>query len=121
MKTTILFILACLFTGCTKTVYVPVESVRTEYQDRYLRDSIFLRDSVHVREKGDSVIIDRWHKEYVDRLRVDSFIRTDSIQVPYPVDKIVEVNRLYWWQEALMWVGVGAIAILMLWLIKRRV
>lgn len=116
-----IFAIACILSGCrTKIQYVPVESVRTEYQDRYLRDSINVYDSVYVREKGDSVFVDRFQKIYIDRFRVDSFIRTDSIQVPYPVDKIVEVNKLYWYQEALMWIGVGALVILMIWLIKRK-
>lgn len=118
----LLFIcIAICLAGCAKTIYVPVESVRTEYQDRYFRDSINVYDSIYVREKGDSVFVDRLQKIYVDRFRVDSFIRIDSIQVPYPVDKILEVNRLRWYQEALMWIGVGALVILMLWLIKRKV
>lgn len=110
-----------LLAGCrTKIQYVPVESVRIEYQDRYLRDSINVYDSIYVREKGDSVFVDRLQKIYIDRFRVDSFIRTDSIQVPYPVEKIIEVNKLHWYQETLMWIGVGALVILMIWLIKRK-
>lgn len=112
--------MACLLAGCTKTVYIPVESVRTEYQDRYIRDSINIYDSIYVREKGDSVFIDRLQKIYIDRFRVDSFIRTDSIQVPYPVDKIVYVNKLYWYQEALIWTGIGALLVLIIWLIRRK-
>lgn len=106
--------------GCAKTIYVPVESVRTEYQDRYLRDSINVYDSIYVREKGDSIFVDRLQKIYVDRFRVDSFIRIDSIQVPYSVDKIVEVNRLRWYQETLMWLGIGTLLVLMIWLIRRK-
>lgn len=110
-----------LLAGCrTKIQYVPVESVRVEYQDRYLRDSINVYDSIYIREKGDSVFIDRLQKIYIDRFRVDSFIRTDSIQVPYPVEKIIEVNKLHWYQETLMWIGVGALVLLMIWLIKRN-
>lgn len=45
---------------------------------------------------------------------LETSIVRDSIRVPYPVDKVVEVNRLRWYQEALMWVGVGALIILML-------
>lgn len=116
-----IFTIVGILSGCrAKIQYVPVESVRTEYQDRYLRDSINVYDSIYVREKGDSIFVDRLQKIYIDRFRVDSFIRTDSIQVPYPVDKIIEVNRLYWYQEALMWIGAGALVVLMLWLVKRK-
>lgn len=120
MKHIIIVLLLCLLASCGKTVYIPVESVRTEYQDRYLRDSINVYDSVYVREKGDSIFVDRLQRVYIDRFRVDSFIRTDSIQVPYPVDKIVEVNKLYWYQETLIWIGVGALIILTIWLIRRK-
>lgn len=92
----------------TKIQYIPVESIRTEYQDRYLRDSIYLHDSVYVRDRGDSVFVDRWHTRYIDRLRVDSFFRTDTIREPYPVDKIVYVNKTAWYQDVLIWVGLGA-------------
>lgn len=107
--------------GCrTKTVYIPQETVRTEYQDRYLRDSIYLRDSVYVRDRGDSIFVDRWHTQYIDRLRVDSFLRTDTIREPYPVEKIVYVNKTAWYQDVLIWIGLGALAVLIGWLIKRR-
>lgn len=34
-------------------------------------------------------------------------VRVDSIDrpIPYPVTEYVEVNLLYWWQKALMWIG----------------
>jgi hypothetical protein len=41
MKKTLFFILFFIaFAACNKTVYIPVETVRTEYRDNYLRDSI---------------------------------------------------------------------------------
>ena len=107
--------------GCrTKTVYIPQETIRTEYQDRYLRDSIYLHDSVYVRGRGDSVFVDRWHTRYIDRLRVDSFLRTDTIWEPYPVEKVVYVNKTAWYQDVLIWIGLGALAVLIGWLIKRK-
>lgn len=34
-------------------------------------------------------------------------VRVDSIDrpIPYPVTEYVEVNKLYWWQSTLMWIG----------------
>ena len=107
--------------GCkTKVQYVPVESVRTEYQDRIIRDSIYQQDSVYFAIKGDTVYLEKYRTLYKDRLLRDSVIVQDTIRVPYPVDKVVEVNRLHWYQEALMWIGVGALVVLMLWLVKRK-
>lgn len=107
--------------GCrTKIQYIPLETVQTEYQNRYLRDSIYLYDSVHVRDGGDSVFIDRWHTRYIDRLRVDSFVRTDTIQERYLVEKIVYVNKTAWYQDVLIWIGMVALVVLIGWLIKRK-
>jgi hypothetical protein len=45
MKKILIFILLFIgFAACNKTVYVPVESVRTEYRDNYLRDSITVHE-----------------------------------------------------------------------------
>lgn len=115
------FSLVCLFIGC-KTMYVPVESVKTEYRDRNLHDSIFIRDSIHIREKGDTVWLTRWRTEYIEKTRVDSFSKIDSVPVPYPVEK--KLNR---WQKIKMDIGglaIGAILITILvlpiFLRKRR-
>ena len=90
--------LILLFVSCTRTVYTPVESVRTEYRDR-----------------------DGWHKslEYVhDTCYVE---RTDSIQVPYPVER-----KLTRWQQAKMDLGgiaLGVLAVVLcaavVWLIRK--
>ena len=102
----------CLFLlfGC-KTKYVPVESVRTEieYRDRWQRDSIHVRDSIVIQSKGDTVFRDRWHTVYKDKLLRDTtyIYRTDSIQVPYPVER-----DLTWWQRAKVQVGEIAIGVI---------
>jgi hypothetical protein len=100
---TVLFVvlsLICL-TGC-KTQYVPVKEIHTEYvtrTDSFIRtDSLYLHDSILVREKGDTVTIEKWHTRYRDRIvesiKTDTFIQRDTIPVPYPVEK-----RLSWWQQ----------------------
>lgn len=100
--------IAFCLVACTRTIYIPVESVRTEYQDRYLKDSIYLHDSVYIRDRGDSIFVDRWHTRYIDRLRVDSFLRIDTIREPYPVEKVLSK-----WQQTKMDIGgwaIGAIS-----------
>ena len=83
-----------LLTGCrTQYVSVPeyhyVDKVRT---DTFVqRDSIHHHDSVMVRVKGDTVYMERWSVKYRDRWREkavhDTVIKTDSIRVPYPVER----------------------------------
>lgn len=112
--------------GCTKTLYVPIESVKTEYRDRLLRDSIYEHDSVYVVVKGDTVWIDRFKYLYRDRIVHDSIFINDSIRVPYPVEK--PLSR---WEKMKMDVGGWAIGLLsgifltgigyiIVWLIRRK-
>jgi hypothetical protein len=100
MKKTLLFLwLIAGFAACGKTIYVPVESTRTEYRDNYLRDSIYLRDSVTVKINGDTVFIERDRYLYRDKLLRDSVYLNDTIHVPYPVEVPVKVNYVSGFQN----------------------
>lgn len=120
-----LIVLAAMLSGCKSVEYVPVETVKTEYQDKwhFARDSVYLSDSVYIREKGDTVWLERYRTLYRDReIRDTAFIeRTDSVDVPYPVEK-----QLTRWQQTKMDFGglamggtAVAIAFVIVWLIKR--
>ena len=101
-----------LLSGCTTVRTVTVERVRTDTVrvTQLQRDSIWLHDSVHVKElvKGDTVWmnVERWHTQYRDRWRTDTVYqsRTDSIPVPYPVEKRVPAE-LSTWQRIRLWLG----------------
>ena len=108
-----------MLAGCTKTLYVPVESVRTEYINKLQRDSIYFyeKDSVYI--KGDTVHNDKLIYKYRDKIIRDTVQNNDTIRVPYPVEKIVIVNELHWWQKSLMWAGVAAVlSFVVLWLVN---
>jgi hypothetical protein len=91
-----------LLTGCTTTQYVPVETVRIDTMKvpKYERDSIYIHDSTIVREKGDTMLIEKWHTRWRDRWLHDTVYqsRVDSIPKPYPVEKRVPAE-LTWWQQ----------------------
>lgn len=113
----ILFVLA-LLASCRQVEYLTVEKVRTDttYITKWQRDSVWLHDSIRVREKGDSVWVERWHTQWRDRLRVDTIYQAthDTIPQPFPVETIKEVPaELSWWQRLRIWIGnIGLIAIL---------
>lgn len=94
--------------GCTTTEYVTVEKVRTDTvnHSKVLRDSVWLHDSVYVKEKGDTVTVERWHTEWRERLLFDTLLIAthDTIPQPYPVIKVVEKN-LSWWQRLRLYLG----------------
>ena len=111
--------------SCRSVQSVPVESVRTEieYRDRWQRDSIHIHDSIHIRDKGDTVFVDRWHTVYKDKLLRDTTYieKTDSVQVPYPVEK--QLSR---WQSLKMEIGGWAFGVIIVmalafvgWLVYR--
>ena len=96
MKKALFFILTVfLLMGCVSTRYVPIETVRKEYitkTDTFVRyDSIIHKDSVYVRQKGDTIWIEKWQTRYIERvkerIKTDTIMHQDSIQVPYPVEK----------------------------------
>ena len=104
-------ILASMLTGCRSVKYVPVEVVKTDttYINKMQRDSIYQLDSIYIRDKGDTVLITKTKYIYRDKLVRDTVYasKTDSIQVPYPVEK--ELTR---WQQFRLDVGGWAIGIL---------
>lgn len=106
-----------LFVSCkTQLVHVPVETVKTEkeYVDRLLRDSIYIKDSVIINMKSDTVFIEKYKYLYRDRFIKDSVFITDSvrIEIPYPVEVVKEINRLRNWQIILIVLGGSAIGFL---------
>lgn len=101
----LILLLIFSFSSCTKTIYIPVESVKTEYRDRMLRDSVYHYDSVFVKLKGDTIFFEKYKYLYRDKLVRDSIFKTDSIQVPYPVHVEKEVNRLSSFQSFQIWCG----------------
>lgn len=94
--------------GCKQVQYVPVETVRLDsiYLTQTLRDSIVRYDSVYVRDKGDTLYVERWKYLYRDKVRVDTMVsvRVDTLAVPYPVEK-----RLTRWERVKMEAGGVAI------------
>ena len=121
-------IVVCVLMSSCRTVYVPVETVRTEVVEKHdslvMRDSIYMRDSVFVMKSGDTITTYRTSIVYRDRwrdvVRVDSFVRVDSLQVPYPVER-----KLCFWEEVRLeatgavvaMVAIGAMAII--WRVRR--
>ena len=104
MKKLIVFLVVFSVWGCTRTVYVPVTNTvtNTEYKDRLKRDSIYLKDSIHIMQRGDTVFLSKIKYYYTNVLIRDTVSRLDSVYVekPIPVVTTKEVYKLTKWQ---MW------------------
>lgn len=110
-----------LFGSCTRKVYVPQETVRTEYKDRVVEnlrvDTVAMRDSVAVYVNGDTVRItkyrDRWRTRIIERHDTVNVAKVDSVAVPVEVPKPYPVERkLTRWERTKMDAGGIAIGIL---------
>ncbi len=118
-----------IFTRC-KTKYVSVPEYHKEYivrSDTVAKvDSVYMKDSVFVYHNGDTIIInkvlyrDRYKNVY--KVRVDTIMRSDSVRVPYPVEKeLTKVEKRYmtvgkYVMKAFQWILVAAILAFLSWL-----
>lgn len=112
---TMLLTLATCFVSC-RTQYVPVETVRTEYKtrDSIRFDSIYQRDSIYMLVKGDTIYQYKYKYlyRYLTTNRTDTILKTDSIQIPYPVEK--QLSR---WQSIKMELGGWSFGIIILFIL----
>lgn len=95
-----------------KTVYIPLETVKTEYKDHFQKDSIYLMDSVFIDrwKSGDTIyqVKEKFKYIYRDKLVHDSIYKNDTIRVTYPVTKTVKAP--YTWYEKLL-LALGCVSI----------
>lgn len=98
----LLFLAILAATSCTRHVYVPVETTKSDtvYLNRVKLDSIYMRDSVFIEKSGDTIREFQYKYIYRFKDRIDTLYisKTDSIQVPYPVEVVkYKTPRWCWW------------------------
>ena len=102
-------VLALMMCSCKSVEYVPVIEHHTDttYITKHQRDSVWLHDSISVKEKGDTVLIEKWHTKYREKQVHDTtyVAKVDSIPVPYEVIKEVPA-KLSKTQKGLMTLGI---------------
>lgn len=117
---------AVMAISCSPRIIERVSIQRdTLYQER--RDSVVVhdRDSIFIREKGDTIYqyIERWR--YRDRVVHDTIVRTKVDSVAVEREKMVKVEKpLSWWQRVklgLFWWLAGAVAGLLAWTFRKRI
>nr|DAS63680.1 MAG TPA: protein of unknown function (DUF4969) [Caudoviricetes sp.] len=109
----ILLMLAICLTSCRSIKYVPVETVKTEYKtrDSIRFDSIYEHDSIFLFVKGDTVYKEkyRYKYRYLTINKTDTVMLTDSVQIPYPVEK-----QLTRWQQMKIELGGWAVGVIVI-------
>ena len=108
----IIILLTLAICSCCSVKYVPVESIQYDsvYLNKVVRDSIYVKDSVLI-VKGDTVTEYRYKYiyQYKDRTDTVYVTKTDSVQVPYPVEK--ELTK---WQRFKVDVGGWAVVVVVI-------
>ena len=111
----LLLLLLMLCCSCTKRVYETQYIEQPVYLHDTLRsticshDTTIVKDSVYLSINGDTIVRERYNT--IERIKVahDTIMRFVEKPVEVvstkQVCKQVEVNRIYWWQKALMWIG----------------
>ena len=107
-------VLALLMCSCKSIEYVPVVEKHTVHDSIYFtqiqRDSIWQHDSILIKDRGDTVWVEKWHTKYVEKQVHDTtyIAKVDSIPVPYEVTKYVE-KKLSTPMSILMTIGMMAV------------
>lgn len=120
MKNVMLLFLL-LLCGC-RTEYVPIESVRYDsvMTEKLMRDSVFVRDSVYLQEKGDTIYKYKDRFVYVYKNSVDTFFaeKIREIEVQVPVER-----KLTWWERVKLnyaeWVIAVLVAIALVYALRQ--
>lgn len=110
--------------GCStpQVVYVPTSEKEYVYAEKI--DTTIIRDSIYITEKqqGDTIYINK--VEYRDRYRyincTDTLVKVDTIGVPYPVEKIVEVEKKSFIKDFFMYVGIIYLLVQILFLVLKK-
>lgn len=94
----IILLTSAIWSGCRTIEYRTLETIRSDtvYIQSAKVDSVIVRDSIYIYQQGDTVLEHRYHYIYKYRDRVDTLYisKTDTISVPYPVEK-----QLTKWQQ----------------------
>lgn len=122
-----ILLLLLILCGC-RTEYVPLDVVRYDSAmiEKLMRDSVYVRDSVYLKEKGDTIYKYKDRVVYIYRDRVDTIFAEKIREVEVPV--MVE-RKLTWWERVKLeyaeWiigvmVAIALIYALRQWLARRR-
>ena len=116
-----------LLVGCKSIEYIPVVEHKTDttYITKNHRDSIYVHDSISVRDRGDTVWIERWHTRWRDIYQLDTIHQATHDTIPKPYVMLEYTDKpLSAWQKLRIYIGDIAIfatlIIMVIFLIKRK-
>lgn len=121
-----IILISVLFTimSCTvpKYIQVPVNNTKIEYVASIEYDSIYIHDSIDRYRLSDTIYITKYKKLNKFILKKDTVYKVDTITKPYEVNTIeyIEVNKLYWYQQLFVAVGILVVLAALLYLVINK-
>lgn len=114
--------LAALLPGCSPKIVERVSYVH-DTTNVVRIDSVryYQRDSIFVREKGDTIFQYVERIRYRDRFRIDTLVQMREVRDTAFVERKIE-KPLSWWQKARIgafWWLCGALVLALLWIFRK--
>lgn len=102
----LLFLVSLLFTGCKTTKDIALQDtiikIDSVYITKFQKDSVHVYDSIFVKQKGDTVWVEKLKKIYVGKAVHDTIYKTkiDTVRTKKTITKTEYVEKkLTWWQR----------------------
>ena len=111
----LLFLTTIISCTSTKTIEVPIETIKTEYIEQVKYDSIYSKDSIYIMQKGNTIYNNKVQYLYKYKYLRDTINITDTIPKIITVKDTQYINQLYTWQKILIGIGIGFI---LYWIVK---
>lgn len=111
-------IMVIIFVSCK-----PIERVitntdyKTEYREILQRDSMYIHDSIYIRERGDTLWIEKFKYIYKNVYLRDTINKTDTVKYIITDTKHTTTNVMYWWQKYSMYIGFAVILYGFIWMV----
>ncbi len=125
-KVLFLLFMTLLLSSCKvreKIVEVPIPQIKTEikYIDKVKYDSIYLKDSIHIIQKGDTIYNNKVAYRYKYKYLKDTITvnKTDTITKLQKVTEIKVKNQLNTVQKVLIYIGLFSLLIFIIIIYRR--
>ena len=113
-------VVALMLGGCKAQDCIPETIVRDSIRTEYKLDSTYLyeKDSIFIKEKADTVFVEKWKTRYKDVLKVerDTIWRDNTI---VEVKEVVVEKPIAGFVKGMAWIGGIAILLLLLWVVLK--
>ena len=116
IKYQIILLIGFILLSCKSIQYVPIETIR--YEKEYINviriDSVYMRDSIYIRQLNDTILIDKYQYIYRNIYLSDTVqvFRVDSIPYPVEVEVIKKEKYVPFFTQIFYYLGVQLVIIL---------